>query len=80
MAKGGAWVCSGEVLATGQAGRGGAEASSPEHLVQLPLTCDSESWVCGAGSLPSSARAHTRRQSRSQEPGRGTRAEFPQSV
>lgn len=51
MAKGGAWVCSGEVLVTGQAVRLGAgkphsaEAWSLVHVDQLPLTCDSESWV-----------------------------------
>lgn len=52
MAKGGAWVCSGEVLATGWPGTvlgaGGprsAEACSLVHLVRLPLTCDSESRV-----------------------------------
>lgn len=51
MAKGGAWVCSGEMLATGQAvylGAGephSAEARCLVYLDQLPLTCDSESWV-----------------------------------
>ena len=53
MAEGGAWVCSGEVLATGRArwGRratvGGGGPLSLVHLARLPLTCDSESGERG---------------------------------